>query len=262
MTATQPSPHGLFSGDRPITLSDLAVPASLRIAVAAPHPDDFDVIAIAMRFFHKNGNEIHLAVLTSGANGVEDGFADAHTPEIKCRIREAEQRESCRLFGLPASRLNFLRLAQDREGHPDVSHANQYLVRGFLRRAKPDIIFLPHGADTNVTHQRTHAFVTAAIASEQFSVVACLNEDPKSLAIRRDLVMPFGKAYADWKAGLLRAHASQQQRNLRTRRRGFDERILDVNRRAAETLDSELPFVEAFELAFYERGRLTLEPGT
>lgn len=250
------NPCAFFSGQRPLSLSRLEIPASLRIAVAAPHPDDFDAIAITMRWFQKNGNEIELAVLTSGSSGVEDGFAGARTPDAKRQVREAEQRASCELFGLASSHLEFLRLSEDSEAHPLANVDNLATVRTFLLRVRPDIIFLPHGKDTNVAHQRTHEFVTGVVEKERLSVLLCLNEDPKSLDIRRDLTVWFSESDAGWKARLLRLHASQHERNLRTRGRGFDERILSMNRRATVESGSSALYAEAFELACYERGRL------
>jgi LmbE family N-acetylglucosaminyl deacetylase len=224
--------------------------------VTAPHPDDFDAIAIAMRWFHRNGNVIELAVLTSGASGVEDGFAGAVTPAEKRGVREAEQRASCRLFGLDPSRLAFLRLVEDASAHPEESAGNREAIRSFLLRARPDIIFLPHGNDTNVAHRRTHAMVTDIVEKDQLSVVLCLNEDPKTIGLRRDLTVAFDEADCEWKGRLLRLHASQHARNLRTRGHGFDERVLAVNRRAAETVWGGAPYAEAFELACYESGAL------
>ena len=124
---------------------------------------------------------------------------------------------------------------------------------------RPHIIVLPHGRDTNVAHQRTHAFVTAIVATERLPVVLCLSEDPKTTGMSRDLVMPFGDADARWKARLLRCHASQQNRNLRTRGIGFDERILGLNLKCAEEMGLREPFAEAFELACYEHGELVAD---
>ena len=68
--------------------------------------------------------------------------------------------------------------------------------------------------------------------------------------------MGFGDADAEWKARLLRLHASQHDRNLRSRGVGFDERILALNRKCAEALGLGEPYAEAFELACYEDGSL------
>ncbi|MBP1768990.1 MAG: hypothetical protein H6P98_3105, partial [Candidatus Aminicenantes bacterium] len=69
------------------------------MAVLAPHPDDFDAAGVTLRLFQRNGNRVSLAVLTSGASGVEDGFCSPPARAEKARIRENEQRASCRFFG-------------------------------------------------------------------------------------------------------------------------------------------------------------------
>lgn len=88
------------------------------------------------------------------------------------------------------------------------------------------------------------------------SLWACLNQDAKTLGMRSDPVMPFGLAEAQWKAELLRHHRSQQQRNLRLRGNGFDERVLQLNRDAAAAAGLEQPCAEVFELERYVDGEL------
>ena len=67
---------------------------------------------------------------------------------------------------------------------------------------------------------------------------------------------PFGEDVARRKAELLRCHRSQHVRNLRTRGYGLDERILEVNRHAAQRLGLAEPYAEAFEIERWENGRL------
>lgn len=244
----------IFAGPRPLALSDIDLPPALRIAVAAPHPDDFDCIAAAMRILHDRGHAIDVAVLTPGVTGVDDGFAGAHTIDEKAIVREAEQRASCALFGLPPSHLTFLRLAGGADGKLAATGDTVAAVRAFLHRVRPDIVFLPHGKDSNVAHQRTHAIVMGIVAQDRLTVALCFNEDPKTLAMRRDLIVPFDDAGAEWKGQLLRLHASQQARNLRARGDGLDARILAMNARAARSLGVDAPYAEVFELAFYEGG--------
>jgi hypothetical protein len=80
---------------------------------------------------------------------------------------------------------------------------------------------------------------------------AFLNRDPKTIAMRTDLYMPFGQEEAGRKAELLCFHDSQHQRNIRTRGHGFDERILDVNRAIARELSLDDKYAEAFEIELY-----------
>ena len=203
---------------RPLDLRQHALPTPLQVLVPAPHPDDFDAIALTLRHLHAQGHVLHLAVLTTGASGVEDGFAGAHDPAAKAALREAEQRASCAFFGLPPQRLHFLRLwsdaaaqAQDRER-----------LRAWMAQRPADLLFLPHGNDDNRTHRRTYEAVRELAAELRMPAWACLNRDAKTRAMRVDAFFAFGEEDAAWKAQLLRCHASQQARNLRTRGSGFD----------------------------------------
>lgn len=233
---------------RPLNLRELALPSPLTLVVLAPHPDDFDAIGVTLRFFHQRGDTIHLAVLTTGASGVEDGFADAITDEQKAVLREQEQRASCAFFGLPAERLTFMRLTPDEKGNPRLDDANQRRIRDYLVPLQPDLVFMPHGNDSNVTHQRTYALFRAVALAESLKTCAILNQDAKTIAIRTDLYTPFDDEAAAWKAELLRLHRSQHQRNLNTRGHGFDERVLAINRTSARELNESIDYAEVFEI--------------
>lgn len=227
-------------------LAEMDWPTTLRVAVLAPHPDDFDAIGVTMRQLYENGNSITVAVLTTGAGGVEDEYAP--TTEAKRDTREAEQRASCRFFGLQAERLTFLRMAEDATGHLIPNAANRALLQAWCDAQQPDVVFMPHGNDTNADHRRAYALFQEI---KRAPLLACLNRDPKTIACRADLATGFGEAMATWKAKLLRFHASQQQRNLRIRGYGFDERILRMNRQVATELGGPWPYAECFELEHF-----------
>lgn len=229
------------------SLSEHGWPASQRIAVLAPHPDDFDAIAVTLRFFHARGDALHLAVLTDGASGVEDGYAGAHDDAARAALREEEQLASCAAFGLPRECISFLRLPEDEAGLIVDTHS-MAVLSDWLAPRRPQLVFMPHGNDSNVTHQRTYALARAVAAQQGLALTALLNQDAKTHEMRHDLYTAFDAATAEWKAGLLRLHASQHQRNLNTRGHGFDERVLAVNRRTAGALGLRQEYAEAFEL--------------
>jgi len=232
-----------------LNLRQLSLPSALTIVVLAPHPDDFDAIGATLQFFHQRGDAIHLAVLTNGASGVEDGYAGAYNDTGKAALREGEQTASCAFFGLPTERLSFLRLPLDEKGNPRLDEDNHQRIRDYLLTRKPDLVFMPHGNDSNITHQRTYALFRAVVLAEHLQLWAVLNQDAKTIAMRTDLVTPFDHATATWKAEMLRLHQSQHQRNLNTRGHGFDERVLAINRKSAVDLNwVDEEFAECFEL--------------
>lgn len=250
---TRPLIFDLPRNATPTALAAVSLPQGLSIAVLAPHPDDFDAIAVTLRHFHERGDTVHLAVLTNGASGVEDGYAGAMTDQAKGELREKEQLASCDCFGLPREHVCFLRLPPDAGGNPALNAANQTTVRDWLLPRQPDLVFMPHGNDSNVTHQRTYALFRSVAESEGLALWAVLNQDAKTLSMRHDLYTPFDEKMAQWKAELLRLHASQHQRNLNTRGHGFDERVLAINRTTAKALGLQEHYAEAFELERWPR---------
>ncbi|MCP5546452.1 MAG: PIG-L family deacetylase [Akkermansiaceae bacterium] len=215
-----------------------------RWLVLAPHPDDFEVVAVTMRRLAERGCGLFLDVLTGGASGVEDVFAEGW--EAKTVAREEEQRESCRLFGLAEESLRFHRLTEDSEGHMIDDWENEARVHAILDRVRPDAVVLPHGKDSNADHRRTFRFFEHWRGAQDDPPLALLVRDPKTLGMRMDLVTVFGEDEAVWKAELLRCHRSQHERNLRSRGTGFDERILAMNRSVGNECGAAC--AEAFEL--------------
>jgi LmbE family N-acetylglucosaminyl deacetylase len=245
-------PHlfDILPAHRPLLLSDLPLSEPLDVVVLAPHPDDFDAIGITLRRLHWQGHTIHLAVLTTGANGIEDGWNGLQDVASKAAAREAEQRASCDFFGLPQDRLSFLRLWEKQDSNAASEAEAQELekLRNYIQARRPDMVFLPHGNDSNRTHRRTYECFREIAVKDGLAVMACLNLDAKTLDMRTDLFTYFDEDEAQWKAKLLRLHRSQQERNLSSRGYGFDERVLKVNRNAAGKANGEMPYAEVFEL--------------
>ncbi len=240
-----------FSADGPpIDIRSVTFPRDLIVVVLAPHPDDFDAVAVTLRLFRDNGNPIHLGVLSSSASGVEDSFCSPPTAEVKAATREQEQRASCSLFGLPPERITFLRLEEDEQDQPTVGEGNLARVRQYLTATKPDIVFLPHPNDTNAGHRRAYAMLCSVVSATDVSVTAFLNRDPKTIEMRHDIYTAFAEEDAQWKGELLRCHQSQHQRNLNARGHGMDERILAVDRETARELACPDEFAEVFEVEF------------
>lgn len=234
---------------RPLCFRKLNLSQKLRVALLAPHPDDFDAIGITLKLLHENGNKINLAVLTSGAGGVDDKKLSVQEKEL---LREQEQISSCNFFGLPQECLTFLRLDEDDENHIKVSEGNLERLKIFIEAHSPDIIFMPHGNDTNKEHLRTYLLFRKLMKKPNRDLVALLSKDPKTIEMKHDLYTEFGDDEAKWKAELLRHHRSQHERNLRTRQHGFDDRILNVNRQIALKAGLDGKYAEVFEIEFYQ----------
>ena len=243
------------AGTGPVSLESVAIPPGLVVAVVGPHPDDFDAVAVTLRRLKDAGAAVH-AFVCQTSSGVLDTFCTPPTAAAKQELREQEQRDSLRFFGLPDDRVTFLDLERDPadDGQPFDHEANQRRLSVAVLPVRPDVVVLPHGNDTNSGHRKIHAMVMRMASAAGFPMTAWLIRDPKTVAMRIDLFAPFGGDKAGWKAEMLRFHRSQHQRNLDTRGRGFDDRILDVNRAIARELGLADPFAEAFEVRALQPG--------
>ena len=223
--------------------SEMEISKSLKVLVLAPHPDDFDAIGVTLKIFRDNGNHIELAVISGAESGVEDSFCENHPGMSKAEIREQEQLASCKFFGLAESQVSFLHL-QEEDGDPIESEENLEIIKKYINKLNPDIVFMPHWNDTNAGHQRTYSMFKKVAGD----VKIYLNRDPKTIEMRQDIYTLFDEEDARWKAELLRCHKSQHQRNLNSRGHGFDERVLQVNRQIAKESDCAALYAEVFEI--------------
>lgn len=238
------------STERPCSLREKPIDTSSKLLVLAPHPDDFDAIGVTLKFLFSNGNPLEVAVAYTGS-GVEETYRPGLTLETMAQLREHEQRNSLRFFGLPENCLTFLRLENDDTDQLVESEQNLRLLESIVSQKAPDIIFLPHGNDTNSAHRAMYAMVRQIALRIHRPIALMLIRDPKNISMRTDLYCPFGEVEATWKAELLRFHDTQHQRNLNSRGYGFDKRILDVNRQYAKELALTKPYAEVYELEIY-----------
>lgn len=234
----------------PQAIREGLIPRNLRLLVVGPHPDDFDSIGVTLRLLFEEGNPLHVLVIRTGS-GVEDNYAPNLTLDKKTAIRDEEQRASVRFFGLPESMLTLLNPERDAQDQLSETASNVQAISEIIADTAPDIIFLPHGNDSNNGHRVTCAIVRQVVARQGHSVALFLNRDAKTVNMRTDLYMPFGEEMARWKAELLRFHDTQQQRNLNQRDHGFDERVLMLNAQTAKDLKIDAPYAETFEVEFY-----------
>lgn len=246
---------GLRPAGAPRELSAEELPAAYRVLVLGPHPDDFDAIGVTLRRLAGRVSELHAAVVRTGS-GVLDAYAAGLDWEKKAAIREREQRASLRFFGLPDSCVTFLSLDNDSdEGQLCDTPRNRAALAAVIAARAPDLIFLPHGNDTNSAHRALYAMTRDVVSARAQPVTLLLIRDPKTVSMRTDLYTPFGADEAAWKAQLLRFHDTQHQRNLLTRGPGFDDRILSGNRQIARDLGLSAPYAEAFEAEAFSASR-------
>lgn len=239
-----------LAGTGPRAIRNISFPSNLRLLVLAPHPDDFDAIGVTLKFFSNNGNTLDVGVVRTGS-GVDDSYRPGLSLADKASLREREQRDSIRFFGLPDSCLTFLPLIGRTGVQAIDSPVNRDVLSTFISTKAPNIIFLPHGNDTNNSHRAMYSACRSIVENLGRPIAAFLNHDPKTIQMRTDLYMPFGPEEAKWKAELLRFHDSQHERNLRRRGHGFDDRILNVNKQIARELSLDREYAEAFEIELY-----------
>ena len=128
---------------------------------------------------------------------------------------------------------------------------NRKVLEELVREIRPDMLFMPHGNDTNRAHRAMYAMMKTIAASVEWPVAMMMNSDVKTVEMKKEFYLAFDDRQAQWKSRLLRYHDSQHQRNLRDRGYGFDDRVLGLNRRTASGLGIGLPYAASFELELY-----------
>ncbi|MEA2064117.1 MAG: PIG-L family deacetylase [Gemmatimonadota bacterium] len=251
----------------------IAPPGSGKIMVLAPHPDDAEAVAVTLRLFAEAGCEVQYKICCLSPSGVTDEFAERKAeaegvPIIgadelsayKKIIRRAEQLESTRLAGFPGQEggdcVKFLDLEENSRGSLLDTEKNAEAIAGVLSGSAPDIVLMPWEEDTNSDHVLVCRYFRRAAemlaASTGRPMLGLYIRDPKTLVMTEHLAVPFGEKAARWKAGLLKAHRSQHERNLSLRGHGMDERILQVNRDSWQRISKIFPSETAAKYFYAE----------
>ena len=247
--------------------SGLEFPRKARVLVLGPHPDDPESVAITLRLLLKSGCDLRYAIVTMSPSGVHDQDARPTAPldlgsvaQRKLAIRRREQILAAEALGLTEERISFLCLGENEGGTLSDSRENKAMINRLLESTMPDIAIMPTGQDSNITHAWVHRvfreYAEQLARKRRRPLVGLYNEDPKTTSMRTDLLVLFGEESALWKRALLKIHDSQQKRNLRLRQMGFDDRILNMNRRRFKQssgscdfdLYSAAGYAEAFEI--------------
>ncbi len=237
----------LLGGKRPVDFRRINWPEKLTMLVTAPHPDDFDAIGITLKHMMRLGHDLHVVVAETGS-GIDQVYGKGMTQEDKRQLRIKEQIGSFRFFGLTPTQFRFLKLNNAEDDQVADDRENRIFLEKLVRELKPDMLFMPHGHDTNRAHRAMYTMMKAIALNVEWPVALMLNSDVKTVDMRTDFYMAFDERDAQWKGKLLRYHDSQHQRNLRDRHYGFDERVLALNRRTASTLGILQPYAASFEL--------------
>jgi len=110
-----------------------------RALVVVAHPDDMEFgAAAAVARWTDQGKQVTYCLLTSGEAGI-----DGMEPDECRRVREAEQRESCRIVGVEA--VEFLGWP---DGVVEYGVALRAEIAGAVRRHRPEILITNNFRDT------------------------------------------------------------------------------------------------------------------
>lgn len=231
----------------PVDLRTIQWRQKYRLLVTAPHPDDFDAISITLRCLVEAGHELYAVVAQTGS-GIDKVYGAGMTQQDRIQLRNSEQQASFAFFGLPEDHYRILALENALDDQVDYTDNNIQVLETFVQEIKPDILFMPHGNDTNRAHRDMCRMMRGIAKRMVWPITLMLNSDVKTVDMRKDYYIAFGKDEAAWKGHLLRHHDSQHQRNLRDREHGFDDRVLMLNGRTAQGLNIAQPYAESFEI--------------
>jgi len=237
----------LLSHKRAQDMRQIDWPSGLSMLVLAPHPDDFDSIGVTLKYLCKSGHNLHAAIIVTGS-GIDDIDGAGMSIRDREKLREREQANSLHFFGLPETDYQFLNMDNADDEQLINNEKNRRLVMEIVRQVKPDLIFMPHENDTNRAHRAMVELASQVVEKLDWPIALMLNRDNKTLDMKTDLYLAFDEEEAEWKRKLLRFHNSQQQRNLRSRGYGFDDRVLSQDRANAQELQISQPYAEVYEM--------------
>jgi len=237
----------VFPDIRKKVLNDQPIPSGMNVLVLAPHPDDYDAIAITMKLLQQCDNRIFVRVLGTGWNRVEDEICDPATPEAKAALQRQEFHESCRRFELNEDDVAFLDMKEDSSGYIRKHPFNIELLKKAITEIKPQLIFMPHWNDTSNDRRLAATLAWDALDELGLSTPLLHFYTPKTRTMYRHFYTVFSRSEADWKAGQLQCHRSIQQHYMAHYGIGFVDKIIQLNYDAGRDIGKD-KYAEVFEM--------------
>ena len=180
------------------------LPHQKKIVAISPHSDDISVacggtISVLSRF-----NQIRPFLLFSGWRGVE-----AKSKIEAMALREKEMAKEAKI--LKMQKPVFLRLDSYDKKNQDVLKKDKQKLSIALKKAKPDIIFLPKKDDLHPRHKLATELVLAAL---DFPCILFFYENPWSAigAFKFNSIFAFSSKEIKEQMKAIRAHRSQLKR--------------------------------------------------
>jgi len=186
----------------------------MRVLAIGAHPDDIELGCGATLLAHAGrGHAVSLLVMTTGEQGPQ-----------AARSRTHEQEDAARLLGADLYWGNF------EDGAVPEGRAAVNAIEAVLRETQADLVYTHHPRDTHQDHRATA--VATLSATRRLSTVLQY-EAPTSIGFVPSVYIDV-EGFLDAKLAVLRAHASQVDRNglvdleavaAQARYRGFTARV-------------------------------------
>lgn len=203
--------------------------ADMRVLAIGAHPDDIELGCGATLLAHvARGHEVSMLVMTTGEQG----------PQM-ARSRTHEQEDAARLLRANLYWGNFEDGAVP-EGRTAVGS-----IEAILRETQATVVYTHASRDTHQDHRAT-AVATLAAARRATSVLQY--ESPSTIGFTPTIFVDV-EGFVEGKLALLRAHASQVQRNglvdleaieAQARYRGFNARLRHAEGFVCERMQFDL----------------------
>ena len=183
--------------------SPFNLPKRKKIVFFSPHPDDTAISAGALVSALAENNEVIEAVMTTGHRAI-DGKKNR---EQRIRAREQETRLAAKALG---TRPVFLK-CRFYDNSKEIIEADMRNIRNLLKKAKPDIVFVPQALDMHPTHALSRK---TALASVPGHVELWAYETPWSLFGhgKFNAAFEFSEEAMQKKLKAIREHRSQIER--------------------------------------------------
>lgn len=179
-----------------------------KILAFSPHSDDLSIGAGGFLSELALGNRVVPVLGYTGWRGVEG----AKNKDEATKIREDEMRKEAEILGLKSP--IFLRLLT----YTDDKMASQTMdvkkIKGFLRKERPGIVFLPNRNDLHPRHRFLTRLVLTALKETGLKATFIFYEIPWSVfsGSEFNFIVPLSKAAVNRKISAIKAHSSQLAR--------------------------------------------------
>lgn len=171
-----------------------------RVVIVAPHPDDETLgCGGAIALLCQQGCDVSVLVVSDGT--LSHPHSRKYPAPALRLLREQETLKALAILGVDQDAITFLQLKDGSLPFPTSLNFQtaKALCQNYLKKARPDVIFLPWREDPHSDHRATWKLIQAALRDLEMTIIKCIEYPIWDWDIRQQKQTSFRRKISGWR---------------------------------------------------------------